>query len=809
MDTPQLCYKLASECVRSFTFENHTYVGCTTDTADHTYGHPWCSHVAHFVWNHSKWSYCLQVPCSDTHATLYTPEGMRRSVLLNLIFVAVGLLVGGISHTVRAATRTIARQQPLQQRCLVVAGGRQMCGFLPSRASQRTVYHESYTHGAIEMGLVYSMELYGVLTGLNPIEEGKELHSTALNYLVFLRNSRDMFLSLTAVSLLIVMPVLGRQTFLFGCFDGPISLMEECQGGPKQVWEPLCRSLAGPFSGLAQDASPIKLGIVCLIALTHGLIVLVFTSRFNHHCAMGHRMYAERCDARARFACYFFDSKLLHAQLISWQEDFDLINRTVWLTHLPSGDFQTREAWRLNNEDLQQVEQDLKEAMLRLRPPTRQELPNVDLSEAIEAVHVTPVVTEWHHVVNQVKHYEPQQSMQSCTVQEAVAQHYALRLSFSRRKRFCQPLWQIEQWWFERQKELCYGRVEKLREEQTKHIYGPKMLSGSAFVVFQNEDLKKCLTGPTPSCFTCRNYTYWRFGRAPFTSVTLRCLRAPHPSDLNWDNLQVTEANRGARRRFGYITDVRAPGVPCSENCTRNLILHIVQQHADALEKRLSHVWWWQRFMTLTGFNAKFQLHSEHLWAMLAEQVPTITLVLINSLLLPPLIYQIAGLQKCAQKTYEEKTQLHLNYIFLVINQIAIPLLGLSGLPALVMIVSQEVQSVKDLGDRGLPWAEACLAALFSSPAAFSIKYLLNCAFMTSANSLMNLPQLVYRYWYAFGLGIVALGFGMGIYVPSLLPCAAMFFTLRLYVDAWTKLREDHLMLQEGCFDEEAEGETE
>lgn len=35
-------------------------------------------------------------------------------------------------------------------------------------------------------------------------------------------------------------------------------------------------------------------------ALTHGLIVLVFTSRFNHHCAMGHRMYAERCDARAR-----------------------------------------------------------------------------------------------------------------------------------------------------------------------------------------------------------------------------------------------------------------------------------------------------------------------------------------------------------------------------------------------------------------------------------------------------------------------------------------------------------------------------
>lgn len=55
---------------------------------------------------------------------------------------------------------------------------------------------------------------------------------------------------------------------------------------------------------------------------------------------------------------------------------------------------------------------------------------------------------------------------------------------------------------------------------------------------------------------------------------------------------------------------------------------------------------------------------------------------------------------------------------------------------------------------------------------------------MTSANSLMNLPQLAYRtlmgeekpwdfsygYWYAFAMGITALGFGMGIYVPSLLP---------------------------------------
>ncbi|CAE7243238.1 Ethe1, partial [Symbiodinium natans] len=42
-----------------------------------------------------------------------------------------------------------------------------------------------------------------------------------------------------------------------------------------------------------------------------------------------------------------------------------------------------------------------------------------------------------------------------------------------------------------------------------------------------------------------------------------------------------------------------------------------------------------------------------------------------------------------------------------------------------------------------------------------------------------------YGYWYAFSMGILALGFGMGIYVPSLLPCAGMFFAIRYWVDRY------------------------
>lgn len=50
----------------------------------------------------------------------------------------------------------------------------------------------------------------------------------------------------------------------------------------------------------------------------------------------------------------------------------------------------------------------------------------------------------------------------------------------------------------------------------------------------------------------------------------------------------------------------------------------------------------------------RFQFASEHLWQMLSEQVPTITLVLINSLLLPPTINKVAGWQKASLKTQEE-----------------------------------------------------------------------------------------------------------------------------------------------------------
>eukprot|EP00439_Symbiodinium_sp_Y106_P002048 s5384_g1.t1 len=463
---------------------------------------------------------------------------------------------------------------------------------------------------------------------------------------------------------------------------------------------------------------------------------------------------------------------------------------SLWLTQLPCADSQTREPFCLKNEEMEQVESDLRNTIqgdLRTKKAKDPELwSEVNPDEAIEELFVTPVVDDWHAVVNKIKKYE------------YLAREYRKRHSKSKKMTYCQCLRRFEQKWLLRQEAACDSHLAELRNEARRiEDEGPRTLSGSAFVVFRSgcEDALRCIAGQEPGCLSCRKYTYWRFGRPPFSSVTLRCQPAPHPTNLNWENLRITET----RRVVGYVTGrlfllifMLVLVTPVAVTSQLNLALHILQHHTELAEhwisKRLVHV----------------KLTSASLWAHLSEQVPTIALVLINSLVLPPIIGLVAGWQKCHLKSKEEKVNLHLNYFFLVLNQIVIPLLGLSGLPALTIIIKEEVGDVqKNSFADGLGWAEACLAALFTSPAAFSIKYLLNCAFMTGANSLLNLPQLIlrklmgegdpwnfsYGYWYAFSMGILALAFGMGIYVPSLLPCGFLFFAIRYWVDRYNITR--------------------
>ncbi|CAE7243243.1 unnamed protein product [Symbiodinium natans] len=114
-----------------------------------------------------------------------------------------------------------------------------------------------------------------------------------------------------------------------------------------------------------------------------GVVVYTFVIRFERHCARGHK-------------------KIL--------EDLDLVERTLWLTHLPCADSQTREPFCLQNDEVEQVEADLCDKIkvdLRAKKKKDPELWSaVDPDEAIEELFVTPVVDEWHAVVNRIKKYE-------------------------------------------------------------------------------------------------------------------------------------------------------------------------------------------------------------------------------------------------------------------------------------------------------------------------------------------------------------------------------------------------------------------
>ncbi|CAJ1337006.1 unnamed protein product [Effrenium voratum] len=694
-DTPHLCFKPPDSCVHTFSFNHTSYTGCTTVTQSGE-GHPWCSHVPHFIWGHSPWSFCLQVPCENqSQAALFTPAGMQRSVMLNLLVVVIGLAVCTGLHCMQWAAKST--KQVFERR-------------RGQHVSLMETIHEA------------------------DAQKPPQLHSTGTNYLMFLKNGRDMFFALTIASLLIIVPNEGIEPFLCGCVPGPISIMEE--------------------------ATSTKLGMVTILALVHGITVLIFGFRYNRHCAVGHHVHAD---------------------------DFDLINRTLWLTHLPNMDFQKGEPFTLKNEELEQVKGDLLNAIM---DTLKAKNPGQQLDDAIEAVHVVPVVTQWHALVQKRKQIGERKD------------YYGFRdRKLAKSQRCCKPLLRLEQWWVDRQLRVYTRKYEDLQWAVSKIDSGTKQLSGSAFVTFQTEELKKDLAGELPSCLTCRTYSYWSFGRPPFSSVTLRCHQAPHPSNVNWCNLQVPES----RRVCGYITGrlfllvfMLLLVTPVAVTSELNLIVGFLKQHSDMVEQWLASIS--DRFANV-NVNVDVKSAYAHLWEEISEQVPTITLVLINSLVLPPTIGLIADFQKFSLKSQDEKTQLRLNYFFLVVNQIAIPLLGISGIPALVAILTQGVGGSVQKHDiqTGLGWAEALIAAVFSSPAAFAIKYLLNCAFMTSTNSLMNLPQLVFRflmgdpnpwefsygYWYAFSIGIIALGFGMGIYVPSLLPCAAMFFFMRYFVDKY------------------------
>lgn len=134
-----------------------------------------------------------------------------------------------------------------------------------------------------------------------------------------------------------------------------------------------------------------------------------------------------------------------------------------------------------------------------------------------------------------------------------------------------------------------------------------------------------------------------------------------------------------------------------------------------------------------------------------------------------------------------------LNYLFLVLNQLVIPVLGLSSLPAL----REVLQSRLVHPDEHTSVFQLLRGTMLSYPGIFTIKYLLNCLFLTNSNQMLQGPQHLCRwltrerepwifswgYWYAYALAVLTSAILLGVLVPCVLPLAALFFALKYQVD--------------------------
>lgn len=550
----------------------------------------------------------------------------------------------------------------------------------------------------------------------NNLDLGPEFHTTALNYIIFLRICAEMCATLTAVMAILVIPHWGLQPFLLGLFGGPISL--------------------------ARDITPTGISLLCLHTTLSGLVCLVFVQRMLRHM-------------RVR-------SSIRHQK---W------LDRTLWFTYLPVADKLTRKPFLLSDAELLSVEQFLKRA---IEDDVWSKLPEASRRPAaVERVHVSFTVEDFYAIKGRLS--ATVRRLETVTASLQVAKESAETHSW------LQPLrvWQLstQKGCLERQKERQNLILQDVEAEK-------KEMSGSAFITFKESKFKGLIQKERPSCWELGSCTYFRFGVPPFSSVTLRCEQAPHPTDVLWENLHVSGRKRTLRFWSGtLLLLVFMVGLVTPVTVSTRLsfiILELRERYRDSRRK----IW------SESGISLP---HTLAAWQWMSIQLPTMVILLINSILLPSFIGVICDCVRSHKRSKVQINQLHLNFIFLVLNQLFIPLLGLTGLEGFLEFL--QVAMKDPSGSTSL--LQLLDGSVFSSPGLFSLRYLLNCAFLTNTNSLLNLAQrnmrwlcnetepwiFAWGYWYAASLAILTTAVFLGVLVPSLLPCGALFFALKYVID--------------------------
>jgi len=304
------------------------------------------------------------------------------------------------------------------------------------------------------------------------------------------------------------------------------------------------------------------------------------------------------------------------------------IDRTLWIKGLPVRDHRRHRRFLLSDEDFERVTGDLRSAIEdhlavveqgALRHTRRSSFWTSQDKNAIETLLVVPVVDQWHNVSMTLR----------ATEERAVS--YERWSSGTTHN-------QVLTWWYRRKHIQCLRKSEGLRRDLLRITLEKKQLSGSAFVTFrtmESRDIillnelpyrcnKKCLK---------KGHSLFTFGRPPFSSVTLKTEPAPHPADINWENLHVAFWVR--KFRYFFSTGLL-------------IVCMVLVVHPETF-----------KYPPGKGVNRT----TANIAAYMEVFLPTVILV-VNGLVLPECIYRIALFERSTRKSVSELRQLIQNFFF-------------------------------------------------------------------------------------------------------------------------------------------------
>jgi len=343
-----------------------------------------------------------------------------------------------------------------------------------------------------------------------------------------------------------------------------------------------------------------------------------------------------------------------------------------------------------------------------------------------------------------------------------------------------------------------------------------RQMTGSAFVTFSHRAWHDIMLTTRRKDVDLRDWLYYllfsenlfRFGRPPFSSVTLVCRRAVHPDEINWENLHIGRVDRWARLIGACVLLFIIMFILV----TADQMMSIIKPLLDGLQfitKDLET----QKLPGEPQFVADIAAYidSHNIIVGVQSQLPPYLMLIINSLLLPFFIDWIARAERGHMKEKIETRNLDLNFIFMVLNTLAVPFLNCGSVAALVSLLEPHIQTKLIKSETE---AQKIVDLLQSGVSTFTgifvLKYLLSATFLSSILEITQIPQIItqkiflasavtakeradaivpwdfaWGYWYAWGLSLFTLGFAVCPLLPSTALVMAMLFWFRYYVEKY------------------------